>query len=410
MHKNLANVLLVFFSVAITLLLCEGMFYYLNTLSPRIEIESVESMPNAERLDFFQYHPVFGFAGIPNIRKEFYGKYITHNSKGLRGSEVETQKADGMVRLLFIGDSQTWGFGVSDNETIPQLSHKLLSEKIRSSGFEVLNFGTSGYGIGQSYLRLITDGLQYQPDYIVFTYFADNDIWETATTNAWGVEKPLFFKKEDGGLCVSNIPPKRASGWPSDNMGAIIENKFNITASQFRFSLFGADFDLNKTQTFTYFKNRGLNTALLNTWGIDNDDPFAATRKHIGCMQKEAAPILHNGQDQLELALKLIQLMHQTSQEVDAKFIVVTKPNDGEYRTGQPNRDYRTVLKKLEQLGVNTIDLYSKGKQAGMTADQLFIEFGHLSVAGNQLVADNLAEIIAPQQQTILKTPAVTSE
>lgn len=395
MKKYLQNAGLFLSALVFAGFLCEGMFYLLNSLSPPLKIETFQSTPNGERLDFFQYHPVYGFTGLPNISKEFYGKYITHNSRGFRGPEIEYQKAKGVKRVLFLGDSQTWGFGVGDNETIPYFAERILNNKKKDNvSYEALNLGASGFGIDQSYLRFIAEGLDYQPDYVVLTYFADNDIWETASTETWGVEKPYIYQKENGSFCVSNVPPRRASGWPSDNLAFIAENKLNIKDLKFAFA--GVEFDLGNTQTATYFKNRSINASLFGGWGNDND-AMAAIEKYIGCLEREPGPRLQTWQDEMDLVIKLIHRIDETVRENGGEFFVVTKPIEEDYRRNQQGPEYQAVLGGVQQLGIKVVDMYSVGKRKNVTGDKLFIEFGHLSAAGNRLIAENVADLILRQ-------------
>ncbi|HEX7027607.1 MAG TPA: SGNH/GDSL hydrolase family protein [Gammaproteobacteria bacterium] len=402
MKKHLQNLALFICSLILIGFICEGMFLWLNGFSSPPQIETFESMPNEERLDFFHYHPVYGYSGLPSIRKEFYRKYnanisdrkyITHNSRGFRGPEVEYEKAKGVKRVAFIGDSQTWGWAVSDDETIAYYAGELLNRRSKnSSTYEPLNFGATGYGVDQSYLRFIAEGLRYQPDYVVFTYFAENDIDETSATESWGVEKPYMYEKEGGGFCVSNVPPRRASGWPSDNLAFIVENKFNI--KNFKFKIGGLKFDLTDTQTVKYFKNRSINTTLFGGWGSDNSNAFSAIRKHVGCLEDEPGPPPLSWQDKINLVVKLIHLIHKTVTESGAEFFVVTKPHEDDYKRNRRGDDYLSVLTQLQRKSINLIDMYSVAKAKNMAAERLFIAYGHLSPAGNKLVAESVVEKI----------------
>lgn len=396
MKKYLQNSALFLSALVLAGFMCEGMFYLMNSYSPSLRgIETIEGVP-VQETDFFQYHPIFGYSGVPNVRKQLYGKYITHNSKGFRGPEIEYQKAGGTKRLVFIGDSQTWGWGVSDSETIPYFTGKMLNEKASSNiTYEALNFGASGYGIGQSYLRLIIEGLRYQPDYVVLTYFAENDLWETSSTSEWGVEKPYIYEKEDGNFCVSNVPPRRASGWPSDNLAFIAENKFNV--KDLRFNLAGFEFDLANTQTAIYFKNRSINASLFSGWGGDDSDALGAIEEYIGCVQSEPGPALPTLEAKIDLVVKLILRIRETVEENGGEFFVATKPLEEDYRHNQQQPEYHAVLSALQQMGIKVIDVYSIAKGKSMAAEQLFINFGHLSAAGNRLIAESIAELILPQ-------------
>ncbi|SMF52609.1 SGNH hydrolase-like domain-containing protein, acetyltransferase AlgX [Alteromonadaceae bacterium Bs31] len=383
--KHLQNMILFSCALAFSAILVEGLFYFLNRGPAPPEIQVVEGSPNAERLDFFHYHPVYGYSGLPNVSKQFYGKVITHNSKGMRGPEIEYEAGDNVSRVAFIGDSQTWGWAVNDYETIPFFTNQILNNNSKKVAYEALNFGATGYGIDQSYLRFISEGLRYKPDYVVLTYFADNDIWETGAAEAWGVEKPFFFEKDDGSFCVSNIPPKRASGWPSDNL----EKKFDFDS--LHFNVAGIELNFTDTQVVQYFKNRSLNTSLFGSWGSDNSEPLKAINKHIGCVQNEPAPEIAHWEDKVQLAIKLIDRIRAAVEERGGKFMVVTKPLEKDFRNHSMEYNYRTVLSQLNELGIEVIDLYHVFENADASPESLYQGAGHLTPYGNQLVAKNVA-------------------
>ncbi|WP_045860368.1 SGNH/GDSL hydrolase family protein [Teredinibacter purpureus] len=394
--KNvLSNTLLFCVSLLVTLLIAEIIFYFLNRYNPVTppDIATFQGQPNQERLDFFQYHPVYGYAGIPNVSKTFLGKTITHNSRGLRGPELPFKKPDNVKRIAFIGDSQTWGWAVNDGETIPELTSRVLNKELRAGTVEVLNFGATGYGVDQSYLRLITEGLNYDPDVVVFTFFADNDVWESTEKEAWGVEKPYFYEKPNGKLCVSNIPPRRASGWPADNINHIIENKFNLSIKPIQISALTVD--LGESNIARYFKHRSLNGALLNLFGNASGDPLAAIEKHVGCLEKEPGPLLSSRAAKVRHTLNLIALTRDTVEANGGEFYVITKPLEEDYRNTHLSLEYKTVLTYLRQHGIALIDLYSEAQMVQLNPNSMFIGYGHLSPQGNYLAARKLGERIS---------------
>lgn len=402
--KNiLLNSILLFSTLIFILLLAEGAFYILNSVSPAPEkniedeiVETTEGGPDGERLDFFQYHSIFGYSGIPNLKKEFMGKMITHNSRGLRGPELEFDKPPKTKRIVFLGDSQMWGWSVGDNETIPYYANEIANQSSSDYSYETINFGSSGYGLDQSYLRLITEGLRYKPDVVVLSYFADNDIWETSSPEAWGLEKPYIYQKEDG-FCVSNVPPKRAASWPTDNIAYIVKDKLNVSSSLIEFA--GFSFDLAETNIATYFKQRDFRSSLLAMFGADNDDPVAAIEKHVGCLEAQPGPLLEDWQEKMDLAVKLILLTKETAEAHDAEFILVMKPLEFDYRDRRTSDDYIYVLSHLGQNEVNIIELLSTAQSQSVSTETLYGTAGHLSPAGNHLVANQVIGKLLPLKQ-----------
>jgi len=391
--KRLQNATLLLCALLFSVLLCEGMFYLLDRISPSQGIKVVDGIPNEERLEFFHYHPVYGYSGQANVSKEFYGKQVTHNSKGMRGPEIDYSSPEDVSRIAFIGDSQTWGWAVSDSETIPFFASHILNEFSSGTTFESLNFGATGYGIDQSYLRFISEGLRYKPDYVVLTYFADNDIWETGASEAWGVEKPFFFEKSDGKMCVSNIPPKRAIGWPLDNIESQIDLSF------LNLNIAGINLDLTKTNTVKYFRNRSINSSLLGTWDANDSDILKTIENHIGCIQKEPAPKIWHWDEKINLTVKLIDLIRNTAEENGAKFLVVTKPLENDYENDTQEQNYQVILSHLEDLNIEVLDLYSEFKKNGSPTEALYQGAGHLTSFGNWLTAESVANRIVKDDQ-----------
>src|SRR5207344_2701442 len=83
---------------------------------------------------------------------------------GLRGPEV-TAKRPGELRILALGDSFTYGYGVQDAETYPAVLEALLRE--RGHDVSVLNAGVPGYSTDQSYAYFLGAGLDLEPDVVI---------------------------------------------------------------------------------------------------------------------------------------------------------------------------------------------------------------------------------------------------
>lgn len=94
------------------------------------------------------------------------------NSAGMRDHEIERSKPGGTWRLAAVGDSITYGSGVSRDGAFPKQLEQLLGERRRDAAprVEVLNFGVPGYNITQAMRRLRVRALDFSPDAIVYGY------------------------------------------------------------------------------------------------------------------------------------------------------------------------------------------------------------------------------------------------
>lgn len=109
----------------------------------------------------------------PNLDATYQGIEVTSNSLGLRSPEIGP-KGENEFRILSLGESTTFGVGVSNEETYTSLLGKLLGELDSSREFVALNAGVSAWSSFQSLKYLETRGLSLDPDLILF-YHELND-------------------------------------------------------------------------------------------------------------------------------------------------------------------------------------------------------------------------------------------
>lgn len=99
---------------------------------------------------------------------------VSVNQFGFRGREFSSKKKSGTYRIFCLGGSDTWGFGVNDNETWPyQIGEKL--KKKYGNNIEIINAGVPGYTTFHSLSNLSTRILDFDPDMIII-YHSWNDL------------------------------------------------------------------------------------------------------------------------------------------------------------------------------------------------------------------------------------------
>jgi lysophospholipase L1-like esterase len=108
--------------------------------------------------------------GEPPVRKS-----VEQSPAGTIFRGIET-KPPRRVRLLFLGDSLTFGEGVRDADVYPQVTAAALSGLARDghfpsgTSFEAINMGVSGYNTRQSLYALEHWGAQFSPDVVILGY------------------------------------------------------------------------------------------------------------------------------------------------------------------------------------------------------------------------------------------------
>lgn len=97
------------------------------------------------------------------------------NRHGFRGPEFDITKAPNVIRIVTLGASSTYGFGLRDQETYAQQLQDRLNEECRTSNrFEVINLGVPHLTSRMILALFLAEGLALKPDFVTF-YEGIND-------------------------------------------------------------------------------------------------------------------------------------------------------------------------------------------------------------------------------------------
>lgn len=161
-----------------------------------------------------------GWRGIPDtVKPHSVGKatiQIRTNDLGFRDKPMPT--ADDRKtnkRILFLGDSFCWGFGVEQTERISEQFTAL------DTLWEAYNLGIFGYSTDQELLTLKMYGSLIQPDEVALL-FCLNDLLYNNSPVGHRMPKPLYRLNSDGTLQLDNVPVPPA---PKPNFFAVFLRK-----------------------------------------------------------------------------------------------------------------------------------------------------------------------------------------
>ena len=101
---------------------------------------------------------------------------VTYNEKGLRDLPI-LPKAEGEFRILTLGDSIVYGWGVPQDQIFTVRLEQLLQSRLGGM-VRVINTGVGGYNTVQEVRYFKQEGITFHPDLVVLTY-VENDIEET---------------------------------------------------------------------------------------------------------------------------------------------------------------------------------------------------------------------------------------
>jgi lysophospholipase L1-like esterase len=130
--------------------------YIWTKLKPDIDVDSVNSFNDIELARGVTYH-------------------FSSNSDGFRSREFGP-KDPGVIRIVCIGDSSTFGWGVDDEYTYPRLLETQLSRP-GGPGVEVFNLGIPGFTTRHGLGVLRHYAVELEADFFVLSFGTNDPRW-----------------------------------------------------------------------------------------------------------------------------------------------------------------------------------------------------------------------------------------
>jgi lysophospholipase L1-like esterase len=312
----------------------------------------------SERTTIFQRDAELGWRLRPGARARWAGVEIEINAKGLRGPELPYEKPPGVARIVWLGDSVTFGFRIDAwHKTFPFQVEPAL-EAATGRTLETVNGAVDGWSQWQQAAWLAGEGARYAPDLVVVC-FVLNDV-----TEKFGLER---FGGSGEGFQLS-----QTATWVDAWFGrsAVVHYARRLGARL----RFGAD-----TQ-------RGaMREELLNVKALVEDPERADVR------------------EAWRITLEELTALFDWCEANDVRGALVVFPFtfqfDAAERLAAPQallRDFAAAreLPFFDLLG----PLGAWLAREGAAPDALFLDEDHLTERGNQVVAALLADFVAREQ------------
>ena len=137
---------------------------------------SMEMWKYAVRLKRPVANPQLSFTHVPNGHSFLMGVDVKINSQGLRDNEYSFQKPAGVYRIMLLGDSTTFGWGVEQRDTAAKFLERKLNLHL-PPGYdkvEVLDTGVGNYDTVQEVTYYETLGRAFHPDLVVLVFFIND--------------------------------------------------------------------------------------------------------------------------------------------------------------------------------------------------------------------------------------------
>jgi hypothetical protein len=247
----------------------------------------------AIKLYFFGWHasptnflipsedPLLIYELRPNTRSTYtylnphqrHWEYSVHiNEQGFRGRLLD--ETSRRPRVLVLGDSYAFGFGVDDDATF---AHRL--GEMFEGGVDVLNWGVPGYNLIQEVELLHRKGLAYEPDIVVLAFhpndfeppvFRDaNQVRYARWFHLYGILMHLRWEEQRDALLESTRPQRVRQGQRAFDLALETSRRQGFELQLFQASCWSGWDDPEVERFFERCRRQGLPT-------IDLDARFCA--------------------------------------------------------------------------------------------------------------------------------------
>jgi lysophospholipase L1-like esterase len=161
--------------ILLLILISTATFLVLGEASLRLYLRhrtfyDVEMARYAGSLKMDAENPRIGHVHRPNREAKLMGVTVRTNADGFRDDDYPFEKGD-RWRVVFLGDSLTFGWGVEKEQTFEHGLERALDARQPT---EIINFAAGNYNTVQQANLFLEKGLRYRPDQVVVFYFIND--------------------------------------------------------------------------------------------------------------------------------------------------------------------------------------------------------------------------------------------
>jgi lysophospholipase L1-like esterase len=307
-------------------------------------LELVLRVAGFGNLEIYEPDPKFYWRLKPNQNclTKVGRKPVHINSHGTRGPEFSVNKPPGVTRILFLGDSKTFGWGLSEDETYASLVKKGLEQRRPQTHVEVINAGVNAWSYHQMLAYFRERAKTFAPDYLVI---GDANLWTQFSENS----SPDFVRKFMNRVRLKNFFRRFAT------YHFVVEVALEDFYQKYRTKFIPVD-----PAQDTLFKEQ------------QQRDPFGSFRAAIRGLCEEASA------NRVKPVLLYIPIL--TDIGTTNKTILEVK--------AQISKELNVPLVDM------TPELEKKRQELYLEADPV-----HLNVSGNELTAQKLVEVLLSNQK-----------
>ncbi len=329
----------------------------------------VEKLETEGEKALYVYDGALGWKFRPGATSE-HGLYHI-DERGIRtGARAAPRREDPIIALY--GDSFTFCSDVRYEESWGYQFEELLADA--GAGYQVLNLGVGGYGMGQAYLRWRSTHSELRPEIVVFGLYGENVYRNVnvirafyAPSTNFPFSKPRFVLEGDelGIVNVPCLPPREVlgalrepGGWEHLPMEHFyIEGELRLWQQSRLLRLLGDRFPLSSPQR----------------------------KRRAACWKEDS--------EALRLAVRIVQRFHDEVQAAGSRFLIVHLLERGDLSRARAGRSlpHAALLAELDRRGITIVDptrkLLELAELEGLS--ELFLP--HYTQSANRVIAEVLA-------------------
>jgi len=317
--------------------------------------------PPIAKPGMYQIHrpsPVFGWELLPGASGFGpAGTYIHINGDGFRDNDYSLEKKVGVLRIMVVGDSFTFGMGVNLEDTYSKQLERLLNDTTTTS--EVINGGVIGYGLWQYLETLKRKIIPYKPDLVILGLFTND-------------------------MLTSFSPYKHLENWPGTNPFA--KNASSVMGRSYLWNFF---MNWNEIFETKYRYHRGYRYLI----GIEErKEETGPAHPETDCYKimygKLPKQVYHDFADTLHEFVRACEA-------ADIRVLIAMIPDAAQLHDPERQEVNRFVEVTCSELDVPFVDVIKRFEQEKDPKTlYLFPLDAHTSPIGHRLIAESIAEEI----------------
>lgn len=316
---------------------------------------------------------------IKNQMPQNHPSVFTTNSQGIRSlQEFAEEKSPGTVRVLMLGDSYTMGWGVDDQQTIPELLRKKLAARYPDKRLEVVNAGILFSNVLDHIDYFREKGRRLKAD-IVIEQFCYNDIdtdmrRDALMRQALRLDAGAYAK--NSGSLMDFISENTALGGLAASIKAKLVGKTTDPRAMNGRSADGSRVTPDDINSLL-IKPTDENFKIFNDFNVLDAEKYPAQ-----------APFWTN-------YLKGVSILRKEVEDAGAQFLFYAIPT--QYQVDNLRNGHSAVFYPFAfRTGMNYVDMNQvfRARTGRTSADFYLNADGHTSASGNAVVAATLADTI----------------